>query len=70
MASKRITQIGTVFILLILMLTACGNTWQKHYELGVKYLADGNYEEAVIEITAAIELDDKKLMLYTLAGSI
>lgn len=64
MASKRITQIGTVFILLILMLTACGNTWQKHYELGVKYLADGNYEEAVIEITAAIELDDKKLDAY------
>ena len=34
--------------------------WQAQYDLGVRYLNDGNYEEAVIAFTAAIEIDPKK----------
>ena len=34
--------------------------WQAQYDLGVRYLNDGNYEEAVIAFTAAIEIDPKR----------
>lgn len=34
-------------------------TWQEQYDLGMKYLADGNYEEAIIAFEVAIELDPK-----------
>ena len=53
-----------VMIAVLTLLTACGNKWEKHYELGTKYLNDGNYQEAVVEFTAAIELDAKKLDAY------
>lgn len=46
---------------LVLGLCACGqNTeaqWQDQYDLGVRYLSEGNYEEAIIAFTAAIEID-------------
>lgn len=48
---------------LVFCLGACGqNTqekWQDQYDLGVRYLAEGNYEEAIIAFTAAIEIDSK-----------
>ena len=53
---------------LILLLTACAqNTeaqWQEQYDLGVRYLSDGNYEEAIIAFTAAIEIDPKQPDAY------
>ena len=54
----------TLTIALMLLLAACGNTWQKHYDLGMKYLNDGNYEEAIIEFEAAIEIDGSKADAY------
>lgn len=46
---------------LVLGLCACGQSaeekWQEQYDLGVRYLSEGNYEEAVIAFTAAIEID-------------
>lgn len=30
-------------------------TWQEQYDLGLRYLSEGNYEEAIIAFTAAIE---------------
>ena len=56
-------KISSVLLSLVL-LTACGNAWQKHYDLGMKYLSDGNYEEAIIEFEAAIEIDDKNPDTY------
>lgn len=56
-------KISSVLLSLVL-LTACSNAWQKHYDLGMKYLSDGNYEEAIIEFEAAIEIDDKKAEAY------
>ena len=54
-----------ILVLLIFCLTACGaDTWDEHYELGMKYLSDGNYEEAIIEFTAAIEIDEMKPEAY------
>lgn len=58
------------FLLLsCLLLTACGqkadaSTWQEQYDLGVRYLSEGNYEEAIIAFTAAIEIDPKRPESY------
>ena len=62
----------TMGILLALVLTvtlcACGKKsgtgWQEQYDLGVRYLSEGNYEEAVIAFTAAIEIDPKRVDAY------
>ena len=36
----------------------------KEYDLGVRYLSEGNYEEAVISFTKAIEIDEKYADAY------
>ena len=38
--------------------------WQAQYDLGVRYLSEGNYEEAIIAFTAAIEIDSKNPNAY------
>ena len=57
-----------IFGILILLLTACGQSqetqWQEQYDLGVRYLSEGNYEEAIIAFTAAIEIDPKQAGAY------
>ena len=61
-------------VALILSITACGkhgSTWQEQYDLGVRYLSEGNYEEAIIAFHAAIEIDPKQSVTYqSLAESI
>ena len=55
---------------LLLGLCACGQsaqgapTWQEQYDLGIRYLSEGNYEEAIIAFTAAIEIDPKQADAY------
>lgn len=57
---------------LTLSLCACGQkaatetapTWQDQYDLGVRYLSEGNYEEAIIAFTVAIEIDPKRPEAY------
>jgi len=39
-------------------------TWQEQYDLGMKFLSDGNYEEAIIAFIAAIEIDPKQVDAY------
>ena len=48
--------------------SADASGWQEKYDLGVRYLKDGNYEEAVIAFTAAIEIDPKNPDAYTARG--
>lgn len=43
---------------------AKGSAWQEQYDLGMRYLSDGNYEEAIIVFTAAIEIDPKNAGAY------
>jgi len=47
---------------------AAGNdgvlTWQEQYDLGVRYLTEGNYEEAILAFTAAIEIDPRQADAY------
>lgn len=58
-------------LLLVLVLTACGNKAQEYqdkYDLGAKYVSDGNYEEAIIAYTAAIKIDVKNPAAYLARG--
>ena len=62
--------------LLLLTLAACQKApeaaepadeapgWQAKYDLGVRYLSEGNYEEAILAFTAAIEIDPKQPKIY------
>ena len=57
--------------LLLSVLCSCGQsapTWQEQYDLGVRYLSEGNYEEAIIAFTAAIEIDPKRAEAYVGRG--
>lgn len=61
------------FLLVIsLFLTAvgCGKTptWEEQYDLGVRYLSENNYEEAIIAFTAAIEINPKQAPAYVGRG--
>ena len=62
---KRITALFLAAVLL-LSLAACGakDAWQEQYDLGMRYLNDGNYQEAVIAFEAAIEIDPKRSEAY------
>lgn len=67
---KRIIS-GLLSLTLIFMLCACAQTeesgaatWQEQYDLGVRYLEEGNYEEAIIAFTAAIEIDPRHPEAY------
>lgn len=61
--------LGVLLILLLIALTvcACGNKqvkYQEQYDLGVKYLSEGNYEEAIIAFEAAIKIDARQTNAY------
>lgn len=55
-------------LLAMLLLTACGytdtTTWEEQYDIGIHYLSEGNYEEAIIAFAAAIEIDPKRADAY------
>lgn len=62
-------RIGTMFlcILIIAGLFACSqevSTWQEQYDLGLRYLDAGKYEEAIIAFVTAIEIDPKQPAAY------
>ena len=60
---------------LLLTLAACSKApeadpadeapdWQAQYDLGVRYLSEGNYEEAILAFEAAIEIDPRNADAY------
>ena len=59
-----------VCLCLTLGICACGQkepapTWQEQYDLGVRYLSEGKYEEAILAFAAAIEIDPKRVESYS-----
>lgn len=55
-----------VCLYLLLVLAACQKqpTWQEQYDLGMRYLTESNYEEAILAFTAAIEIDPNQPDAY------
>ena len=51
---------------LALMLCACKKepTWQDQYDLGMKYLEEGDYEEALTAFSAAIKIEPQQVEAY------
>ena len=60
---KKIGRIWLIFMI-VSCLAACGQSaqgsWQEQYDLGVRYLSEGDYEEAILAFTAAIEIDPRR----------
>ena len=48
--------------------TSAPLTWQEQYDLGIRYLSEGNYQEAIIAFTAAIEINPKEALAYVGRG--
>lgn len=66
---KRHLEAAAILLVLLLGISACSGEsteqqWQEPYDLGVRYLSEGNYEEAIIAFTAAIEIDPKQPDAY------
>ena len=64
-------QVISVVLALTLALTLCscgkkdgGSAWQEQYDLGVRYLSEENYKEAIIAFETAIEIDPKRADSY------
>ena len=57
---------GLLFLGLLSGLTACSkeSKWQKKYDLGMKYLEEGNYVEALTAFDSAVSIDDKRAEAY------
>lgn len=52
--------ISLLLVCSILILPACKKAsaaWQEQYDLGAKYLSDGNYQEAILSFSEAIDID-------------
>ena len=64
--TKHIVRLCTAFLASLFLLAACQNrpTWQEQYDLGMRYLTESNYEEAVLAFTAAIEIDPNHVDSY------
>ena len=61
-------RILAILLSAVFVLCACGPSpavqWQEQYNLGVKYLSEGNFEEAAVAFTAAIEIDPNRADAY------
>ena len=62
--SKRFGAVFAILILFVFVACSQQSTWQDQYDLGVRYLSDGNYEEAIIAFTAAIDIEPKLAKAY------
>lgn len=62
---KRWTALLLALVMLALAACAKGGTdWKEQYDLGAKYLSDGNYQEAILAFSAAIEIEPKAADAY------
>ena len=50
----------------VFLFAACQThpTWQEQYNLGMRYLTESNYEEAILAFTSAIEIDPNQPQAY------
>ena len=63
---KRVLCIVLTLVLLV-GIAGCSGTkkeWQEQYDLGMRYLDEGDYEEAILAFSAAIEIDSSRPEAY------
>ena len=75
--------VAGILLAVALSTVACGNnagntessslenaiaSWQEQYDLGMRYLEEGDYEQAIVAFTAAIEIDPKEASIYIARG--
>lgn len=67
----NMTTVITAVLLAVCMLSACSSEsrWQKQYDLGMQYLTEGNYEEAIVAFNAAISIEPNKAPAYVGRGN-
>ena len=58
----------SVMLVLLLLITGCGGNYDAKYEEGLKYLNEGNYEQAIVCFTEAIKIDSKQYPAYVGRG--
>ncbi len=65
---KQIIKLLAILALILTLLASCSKSpeelYQEQYELGMKYLTEANYEEAIIAFEAAIEIEPKNVESY------
>lgn len=71
--NKVLIAIGAVGLIVLISLLVVLHfkatpTWKENYDLGVRYLSEGNYQEAVFAFTAAIEIDPRQADAYVGRG--
>ena len=63
-------RIVCILLVLFIALSGCSpkndanDSWKEQYDLGVRYLSEGNYAEAIISFDKAIKIDPKQPMAY------
>lgn len=62
----RMIVVWLCFLFAFVIFTSCQKqpTWQEQYDLGMRYLSESNYEEAILAFTAAIEIDPNNALSY------
>ena len=68
MKMRRI--VALLLVVAMVLLPGCRkeDKWQKQFDLGCKYLDDGDYEEAILAFNLAVEIDPKKPETYLYRG--
>ena len=66
---KHLLILLLILFSIVVFSCSCGqkvqkSTWQEQYDLGVRYLSNGNYQDAILAFTAAIEIDPKRPEAY------
>ena len=64
---KKFIVLLALVLVVALGLLGCNkrtSTWEEQYDLGVRYLSEGNYVEAILAFNAAIEIDPKRPEAY------
>lgn len=60
---RSVTACCLAFLMIALCCVSCAKSadalWQEQYELGVRYLESGDYEQAILAFEAAIKIDPK-----------
>ena len=73
----RPSKLPVVVLCFLILLTACssqvgggtvssghGSSWEELYNTGMRFLSEGNYEQAIIAFTSSIEIEEKHAEVY------